>query len=301
MVKLMKGVKKLKKYCGVVVFYNPEVSVLENINTYINDLEKLYVVDNSNQSNKGLIDKIKSKHKVTYIHLRENKGLAYALNEGCGIAIEDGFDYCLTMDQDSRFETGSVRIMKDFIEQSNKEYAIIAPNVKSIYYDDRLNEEMVAYTILKENDSNRETNWVMTSGSLMSLRDYSTVNGFDNDLFIAHIDIDIGLKFAANNKKIIQLKDALIYQRFGNSIPKKILWKTVHPSFADPVRTYYLFRNQKYLEEKYTTKMKSFIGVNLYKFVVKIVMFEPQKIMKLKMGLRGIIDARKGNMGKFIN
>ena len=291
----------MNKYCGVVVFYNPEDNVVENIDTYINDLERLYVVDNSNQNNKGLIDRIKSSHKISYIHLRENKGLAYALNVGCRKAVEEGFDYCLTMDQDSKFEIGSVKLMKDFIEQNNKDYAIIAPNVKSVYIDNILNEELEAYTVLNENESNRETNWVMTSGSLMSLKDFSAVDGFDNDLFIAHIDIDIGVKFAAINKKIIQLKDALIYQRFGNSIPKKILWKTVHPSFAEPVRTYYLFRNQVYLERKYTKKIKPFMGVSLYKFVVKILLFEPKKIMKIKLGIRGMNDAKKGKMGQFIN
>ena len=35
------------KLCGVVVVFNPENKVNENIKSYLNDLEKLYVIDNS--------------------------------------------------------------------------------------------------------------------------------------------------------------------------------------------------------------------------------------------------------------
>lgn len=290
---------KLKRYCGVVVLYNPDDDVWRNINTYINDIEKLYVIDNSEKYNNELINKIENSKKMDYIKLGGNKGLAYGLNVGCEKALRDGFDYVLTMDQDSRFSVGSVKLMIDYIENSKKHYAIVCPNVKSIYYDDESGKEKIAYTILNEHDDNREVNWVMTSGSMMCLKDYYKIGGFDNDMFIAHVDIDLCIKLSINGNKIIQLRDAIIYQRFGNSIPKKILWKTVHPSFADPVRTYYLFRNQKYLELKYSKKIKKFIGVYLYKFVIKILLFEPQKILKLRMAFRGIKDAKNGKMGPF--
>jgi rhamnosyltransferase len=291
----------LGQYCGVVVLYNPDKDIVDNINTYINELAKLYIIDNSRQSNELLVDEIKNYSKVDYCFLGGNLGLAYALNIGCEKALIDGYDYILTMDQDSKFLEGSVKEMINFIENSNEEYAIVAPNVKSIYIDEESKEEKVAYTILNESDDNRIINWVMTSGSMMNLKDYNSVNGFDNDMFIAHVDIDLCIKFNLNKRKIIQLRDAIILQRFGNSIPKKILWKTVHPSFADPVRTYYLFRNQKYLEIKYSKKVKRFIGVDLYKFIIKILLFEPQKLKKLKMGIKGLYDAQIGRMGPFSN
>lgn len=287
------------RYCGVVVLYNPEVSVPSNIDTYLKHLSKLYVIDNSEKINLDVVNQLSGNDLVEYINLNGNKGLANALNIGCEKAILEGFDYILTMDQDSKFENDAVGRMISFIESNETDiYSIVSPNVASIYTEDEGSEEKVAYTQISDPMKNVEKNWVMTSGSLMNLNDYKNVGGFDESLFIAHIDIDIGVKFNKLGKKIIQLGNALIYQRFGNSKPKKLLWKTVHPSYASPVRTYYLFRNQKYLEKKWKG-YKGFIGVHLYKFFIKIVIYEPDKVEKIKMALKGLQHARRNFMGPY--
>lgn len=289
---------KDNRYCGVVVWYNPDNDVISNISTYINHLEKLYIIDNSYEDNTMLVNKVIEKSKIEYISLGGNKGLAYALNEGCNKAIDDNFDYILTMDQDSYFESNAVSIMKEFINKSNKHYSIVAPNVKSVYIDEVENKKKIAYTVLNE-EKNKEAIWVMTSGSMMYLKDFEEVGKFDNELFIAHIDIDLGIALYNLDKKIIMLKDAIIYQTFGNSKPKKLLWRVVHPSFANPVRTYYLFRNQVYLLKKYGIKSYNIINVKLYKFIIKIILFEDNKLEKVFMALKGMLDGVYGKMGEY--
>ena len=288
----------MSKYAGVVVLYNPDIDIYNNINSYIDDLDIIYIIDNSEITDESIVGKIKGINKCVYINLMGNKGLAYALNVGCEMAREGGNKYVLTMDQDSIFAEGSVKKIIEFIENTNEHYAIVCPNVKSVYYDDNSSQKKIAYTLLSE-DRNELKKWVMTSGSMMCLEDYDSVNGFDNQMFIAHIDIDLCIKFNLKNKKIIMLGNSIIYQRFGNSVPKRILWKKVHPSFASLVRTYYLFRNQKYLEIKYGNKTKKFINVHLYKFIIKIVLFEKQKFKKIKMALIGFNDGKNGKMGMY--
>lgn len=289
---------KDNRYCGVVVWYNPDIEVINNISTYITDLDKLYIIDNSCERNMELVDKIIDNDKIEYISLGGNRGLAYALNKGCNKAIDEGFDYILTMDQDSYFELNSVKLMKEFIKKSNKHYAIIAPNVKSVYIDELENKKKIAYTVLTEG-KNKELIWVMTSGSMMCIKDFVEAGKFDEKLFIAHIDIDLGIALNNLGKKIIMLSDVIIYQTFGNSKPKKILWKVVHPSFANPVRTYYLFRNQVYLLKKYGIKSYGIINVKLYKFIVKIILFEDEKIEKILMAVKGIFHGVSEKMGKY--
>ena len=289
---------KDNRYCGVVVWYNPDIEVINNISTYITDLDKLYIIDNSCERNMELVDKIIDNDKIEYISLGGNRGLAYALNKGCNKAIDEGFDYILTMDQDSYFELNSVKLMKEFIKKSNKHYAIIAPNVKSVYIDELENKKKIAYTVLTEG-KNKELIWVMTSGSMMCIKDFVEAGKFDEKLFIAHIDIDLGIALNNLGKKIIMLSDVIIYQTFGNSKPKKILWKVVHPSFANPVRTYYLFRNQVYLLKKYGIKSYGIINVKLYKFIVKIILFEDKKIEKIRMAVKGIFHGVIEKMGKY--
>ena len=236
----------MNKYAGVVVLYNPEEEVVKNIESYLPCIERLYVLDNSEEINNQIYEQLNNNSKIEYVNLMGNKGLAYALNVGCHMAISEDFDYVLTMDQDSLFMDGAVKNIIQFIENTTERYTIIAANAVSIYNDEVTQDKKIAYTEL--NDSNEECNWVMTSGSMMSLKDYSNTNGFDEEMFIAHIDIDLCIQFFNNGCKIIKLANAKLYQQFGNSKPRKILWKTVHPSYANAVRTYYLFRNQKYLE-----------------------------------------------------
>lgn len=289
---------KDNRYCGVVVWYNPDIEVVNNISTYITELDKLYIIDNSYEMNMEIVDKIIDNNKIEYISLGGNRGLAYALNKGCNKAIDEGFDYILTMDQDSYFELNSVKLMKEFIKKSNKHYAIIAPNVKSVYIDELENKKKIAYTVLTEG-KNKELIWVMTSGSMMCVKDFVEAGKFDEKLFIAHIDIDLGIALNNLGKKIIMLSDVVIYQTFGNSKPKKILWKVVHPSFANPVRTYYLFRNQVYLLKKYGIKSYGIINVKLYKFIVKIILFEDKKLKKILMAIKGIFHGLSEKMGKY--
>ena len=87
--------------CGTVVLYNPLENVKDNILSYLDLLDKLYVVDNSvNQDNQYLLP---SSNKIVYINNKDNLGIAKALNIAFERAIKDGYTWVLTMDQDSKF------------------------------------------------------------------------------------------------------------------------------------------------------------------------------------------------------
>lgn len=66
------------KLAGVVVLYNPDQKVLDNISSYIDELDVLYLVDNSNADN----SKFFLNDKFEYIPLLKNTGIAHALNVG---------------------------------------------------------------------------------------------------------------------------------------------------------------------------------------------------------------------------
>lgn len=278
------------KICGVVVLYQPDQDVAQNIKSYMDEIDHLLVIDNSCEDNNGLFDN----SNIEYYWLEGNKGLAYALDFGCRLANQKGYEYALTMDQDSHFDKGALVKMKAYVGQ----YSVIAPNVRSLYFDENVQAIKTAFIQYPEH-CNSQRNWVMTSGSLVNLKNYKDIGGFDTDLFIAHIDIDYGLKLCVNKKKIVVIGDAILNQHFGNSKPKKLLWKTVHPSFAAPVRQYYIFRNQVYLKQKYGKRSAKLMGVSLWKFVVKAVLFEDHKWTRIKMMYQGYIDGKKKLMGEY--
>ena len=86
------------KLASVVVFYNPSDDNINNINAYKNIVDRVYVVDNSDDD----IVRLKDDKVIKYIKLGQNLGIAKALNVGAEHAIADGYEWLLTMDQDSK-------------------------------------------------------------------------------------------------------------------------------------------------------------------------------------------------------
>ena len=66
------------KFCGVVVWYNPADDVLNNINSYITEIEKLYIIDNSKDNHNNLLADYKYQNKCEYISLHKNLGFRVA-------------------------------------------------------------------------------------------------------------------------------------------------------------------------------------------------------------------------------
>ena len=104
------------KCAGVSVLYNPSMEDINNINSYIANLDKLYLVDNSNKDNSSMIP---SSSKIEYVPFMENMGIGYALNYAAKHAIELGYDWLLTMDQDSQFDKKGMDEIISFIESDS--------------------------------------------------------------------------------------------------------------------------------------------------------------------------------------
>src|SRR6478736_3145595 len=97
----------MDKIATVVILFNPNKKTVENILTYVNKIEKLFVTDNSSTLSQYIrFDFLQE--KTVLIHDGDNKGIAARLNQVCELAIEDGFEYLLTMDQDSYFDESAI-------------------------------------------------------------------------------------------------------------------------------------------------------------------------------------------------
>ncbi|CEG11117.1 Glycosyl transferase family 2 (fragment) [groundwater metagenome] len=66
------------KIAGVVVLYNSDETVIECIKSYIDEIEVLYLIDNSETKNDELLIKIKSFKKIVYIDNKGNQGISMA-------------------------------------------------------------------------------------------------------------------------------------------------------------------------------------------------------------------------------
>ena len=122
------------KVVGVLIAYNPNIELLEkNINSYMSDLNKLIIVNNSSYS---LEKKIKFSEevskKIEIINLFDNMGIAKAQNIGMEKAYNDGADYVLQLDQDSIFEEkGVINLLSSFesLLKNGIKVGILGPSI----------------------------------------------------------------------------------------------------------------------------------------------------------------------------
>lgn len=276
------------RFCCTVVLYEPNLEMLQNINQLGKNVEKVFIMDNSSSSHSDFL-KNNMKYLYEYQYWGCNKGLAYALNDACSKAAAENFDYIFTMDQDSIFEETSMDKMKEFVMFHNQ-HGMLAPQIIPYF-------KHIPDIHLKEKADFEIVKFAITSGCLMNIKAFQDVGGFDSKLFIEHIDVDYCIKLYQNSWSLLRMNHAILYQRAGNSIPKKLFGRVVHPLFASPVRGYYLFRNQKYIKQKYGNLIYGFTG-KLYKTLIKTILYEDKKLIRILFYIKGYLAALNHQMGE---
>ena len=165
------------RVAATVILYNPdEISLLLNISSYINDVDKLYVIDNSDFSlSSKIVEYFLSINHIEYINLGGNKGIAYALNYAAISAIKAGYDWLMTMDQDSKATPSMVNKLMSFVyDNRNKHLGIVA--ARPIFTD-----ETVEVSLIPKYEY---VDVVISSGNVINLAAYEEIGGFENKLFI---------------------------------------------------------------------------------------------------------------------
>lgn len=264
---------------AIVVFYNPDDDVINNIMSYLDQVKIVFVIDNSTCALNNTIKQFLSlTSKIVYIPLMENRGIAYALNEGCRLAKLEGIKWVLTMDQDSVVENDLItKYIISYLgfHHLTKKVAIIAP--------------VIELTNLHSNNLNKGVeivDTVMTSASLMNLSAYENVGRFDEQLFIDWVDWDICFRLRLNEYIILRVNDARIIHKLGDTkdirfFKKHIMYVTNHNS----IRYYYKTRNALLLSRKYRKKSIAaylFLRKSIITDFLKIIFFEIEKLRKIR-------------------
>ena len=86
-----------------ITLFNPDVARLEeNISSIYGQVDRVICVDNGSDNIKNIEDCVLNNWKnITIIKNGKNEGIAKALNQMFEFAIEQQYEYVLTLDQDS--------------------------------------------------------------------------------------------------------------------------------------------------------------------------------------------------------
>lgn len=275
--------------CGTVVLYNPLENVKDNILSYLDLLDKLYVVDNSvNQDNQYLLP---SSNKIVYINNKDNLGIAKALNIAFERAIKDGYTWVLTMDQDSKFlDDNFKKLISSTKVCQNDKVAIITPY------------QVIKTKIPKPKEKIDYPLEVMTSGNMVRVSAYQKVGGFKDWLFIDCVDIEFCMNLCAHGFLIERHNDILLKHNLGDYKCYHILGHEIQCSNHNYIRRYYMTRNALYIYDMYHEKFSGhckYIKNGLFYQVRNILFFEKDKYRKLRNMLRGKRDYKRQIKGKY--
>ena len=178
------------KIAGVVILYEPTDEDIDNINSYLDSIDVLYVMDNSKEENKKRLPKNK---KIVYIFNHANLGISEPLNKAADIARKENYSWLLTLDQDTNIPNTVVTEMKKKASEVSDDIAIITPWHK---------------TKLKIEKSKTKIDYpldVMTSGNLINLEIHKKIGGFKEWLFIDGVDIEYCLNLRKHHYKVMRL------------------------------------------------------------------------------------------------
>lgn len=276
---------------GVVVLYRPQSNFTENINSYIDCLDRLYVVDNTEYCLLGIKQLLNTDTKIEYIQNGHNLGIAKALNQGALQAAKNGADFILTMDQDSKASPDMIQNMIDCIDLYKKDnIGIVSP-----YHREK-------FDLAPKDKEIGEVLTVMTSGNLLNLDAYKIAGQFLEDLFIDFVDHEYCLRLRQCGFKIIETKKAILEHNLGQSKNIKIMKYSFPITNHSPLRRYYIARNRLFVMNKYKLLYPDFFKQerkSFFKDIMKVILCESQKNKKISMTFKGYLDYKKGIMGEY--
>jgi len=273
------------KIAAGIVLHNPDLQRLaENIKSVYSQVEILVLVDN-NSFNIEIINNIYDRYpKISIIRNNQNLGIATALNQIIEYCIKLGYEWVLTLDQDSVCPDNLISEYLKWIDA--EKMAILSPTI--------IDRNKIDKHFSQTKQSDLEiVDKCITSGSLINAGVWSKIGKFDEVMFIDEVDfeycqrvIDCGfLIYRANNTKLLHEIGKITIHRF-------LFWNVTvknHNSF----RKYFMARNVLYVafkQHSFFVILKAYLRV--FKILIVTILYENDKINKAKSIIKGCRDSR---------
>ena len=257
----------MPRILAIVVGYRPQEALLsQSIESYASHVEKVLLWQNS---------------PISFVHPKvelcgdsTNRGIGPALNYAREIAISQGYDYLLTMDQDSVWEDFPAYLSKAL---EAPESALLGPFV---------NEKPAGKDF-------EPSLLLITSGMLVSVPLLRLLGPWREDFAVDALDVDYVLRAASLGIPAYRVGAGCLHQQFGQKHKAGLF----HVYGYSPDRLYSIYRNHLLLFRQYgevaepvkTMFYKRWLGSR----PIRILLGEKRRWSKFKAIFRGIRDGRR--------
>ena len=294
--------------CAVIVSYQPDAGFPARLAAIAGQVDAVIVVDNASTNSvlTGLTEKITG-GAICLIINPDNLGIARALNIGIAHAISMNYDWVLLFDQDSSVNAHMIASMVDVYNAiPDKEHlAVIGAHFHDV---NRPASESVPATGQTANLPTcsallwQEVDWVITSGSLLSVAAHQKIGPFRDDFFIDFVDTEYCLRARKLGYRIVKTTAPLMTHAIGKHSQHPVFGMRKWTSNHTPDRRYYITRNYTVLLREsgdYHFGWWAIKGLTASaKSIKRILFYEQAKITKLIAVFHGWWDGINGTMGK---
>ncbi|KAA8368000.1 glycosyltransferase [Leuconostoc carnosum] len=273
----------------IVVTFNPEIGDLfDNLNEFCDGVEKILLVDNSDNSliSNQLSDKCKEYNNIIYLPTEDNNGIGAAQNDALRYLINnkcDDDDLLLFFDQDSYIEKEQVlNLAKHLFREKNKNQSVVMLGATTTSSDSEVGTAVASH--------------IISSGSIVSLGDFKKIGYFDEELFIDFIDFAWCWKAKSLGFKVMVDHDVFLHHQTTGQL------KTIFGRGIDnPNRLYYVYRNVIISLNRYSPSFSFSFGWYKHLFLKAIfqIVVAGSKIKRSAMVVKGIWHGINGKTGKY--
>jgi len=274
----------LKIDAAVVILYHPTQSVLDNIFTYINNVNILYVVDNSTTEH-SFLNQLSTFSNIRILHQGDNLGVAKGLNMALEQAHIENMNWLMTFDQDTSYNQHDIDLfIESFNTLKDENIAIVSPLHNQKFIINNAEHPFV------------DKEYVMTSANIINVEIAKELGGYNEKFFIDEIDHEFCFRLQKNNYKILQNSAIAVNHALGIHYKDNSSIK-LYPS----VRLYYMMRNYLYLKKDYYQEQQTFFKQRdkyLLKFFTNQIIYGKNRLKNIHMIVKGILDYRFNKYGK---
>lgn len=277
----MKMEKSFKVLAGIVT-YNPDIERLrENIDSIINQVEQVILVDNGSNNVIEIEEILAENSELQLLKNGGNIGIAAALNKIGDYAVQENFDFFYTLDQDSVSFPNSISEMLKYNELPNI-------GLLNTYHKDRNFDKEIGKLKLWENPC------MITSGTLMPTKIFEKNYRYDERLFIDKVDYDIDISLMDAGFKLYQVPVYGLLHEVGAVDTKRLMGRQILVYNHSSIRRYYISRNTVLLIKKHGIRKITikFLVDDIVKTFLTIL-YEENKVKKLVQTYKGYRDGIK--------
>jgi GT2 family glycosyltransferase len=287
---------------AVTVTYNVSKSFAHHIKTYLHQVEKVILVDNSTEAiSRAIVRTIADSlsPKVSLIANETNFGLARAQNIGIRQALMEGAEWVLLMDDDSAAVSGMINGLKEGLAATAhpEKVGILAPVIqdrntgKPQPFMSRWGGCLFRRRGVGEDHTLEDVMAVIAAGSLIRREVLEEIGLMREDFYIDYIDTEFCLRARSRHWHILAAGSARLSHTIGAKTAHRLLKRTFHTSNHTAPRRFTIYRNRSCMWKGYWYKVPGYVLYDLLAVpydMFRIACFEKGRKAKFKSIGRGL-------------